>query len=107
MGPYAIVETGSKQYRVEPKDVIEIEKVELPEKQKQVSLDKVLFLHDGEKIQVGAPFIPGAKVICDHLGNFRARKVISLKYRRRKASRRKHGHRQDLSRLLVQEIVVK
>ena len=104
MSRYAIVETGSKQYRVEPKDVIEVESLKIPDGQKEVALEKVLFAQDGGKIHVGTPLLKGAKVICEFLGNLRGRKVISFKYRRRKASRRKRGHRQELSRLLVKEI---
>ena len=104
MSPFAIVEAGSKQFRIEPKSVIEVEKMEIAEDQKDVNLERVLFIHDGEKIHVGTPWIKGAKVVCDYLGNVRKEKVISFKYRRRKASRRKKGHRQELSRLLVKEI---
>lgn len=104
MSNYAIIESGSKQYRVEPKGVLQIEKLELPEGQKQVSLDRVLFIRDGEKIQVGNPTIAGATVLCDCVGDFKAPKVVSFKFRRRKASRRIHGHRQHFTRLIVREI---
>ncbi len=104
MSRYAIVETGSKQYRVEPKDVIEVERLTVPEGQKEIALEKVLFAQDGDKVHVGTPLLKGAKVVCELLANFRGSKVISFKYRRRKASRRKRGHRQELSRLLVKEI---
>lgn len=104
MSRYAIIETGSKQYRVEPKDVIEVERLTLPDGQKEIALDKVLFAQDGDKIHVGTPWLKGAKVVCELLENLRGKKVIAFKYRRRKASRRKRGHRQELSRLLVKEI---
>ncbi len=104
MSIYAIIETGSKQYRVQPKDILEVEILPLAEGQKEIELNKVLLVHDGEKIQVGNPTVAGASVICDFLGPMRARKVISFKFRRRKNSRRKKGHRQDLFRLLVKEI---
>ena len=104
MSTYAIIESGSKQYLVEPNAVIEIEKLPLPEKGKDILLDKVLFFKDGEKCQVGTPLISGAQVVCENLGEFRGPKVISFKFRRRKASRRKKGHRQDLLRLRVKEI---
>ena len=104
MAAYAIVETGSKQYRVEPKSVIEVELLDIPENAKEVTLDKVLLYHDGNNLQIGKPHIKGAKVVCDFLENFRGEKVMTLKYRRRKASRRKKGHRQDLMRLVVKEI---
>lgn len=105
MSVYAIVETGSKQYRVEPQSIIEIERLEVPENEKQITLDKVLLVHNDGKVHVGTPTLAGAKVICDFLGPFRGRKVISFKFRRRKNSRRKRGHRQDLFRLRVKEIV--
>ena len=104
MSVYAIIETGSKQYRVEPKSVIEVEKLVLPENSKEVTLDKVLLYQEGSDLKIGTPHIQGAKVICDYVGAFRGEKVISLKYRKRKASRRKKGHRQDLMRLVVKEI---
>ena len=106
MSAYAIIETGSKQYRVEPKTILEVELLERPEGKGQIELNRVLLVHDGQKLQVGNPTVPGARVICDFLGEFRGPKVISFKYRRRKASRRKKGHRQDFSRLLVKEIKV-
>ena len=106
MSQYAVVETGSKQYRVELKSLIEVELLNVPEGQKEVSLDKVLLIRNGDQIQVGTPHVAGAKVICDYLGDFRDEKVISFRFRRRKNSRRKHGHRQDLSRLVVKEIKI-
>ncbi len=104
MSTYAIIETGSKQFRVEPNQTIEVEKLIVPEKEKQVYLDKVLFLKNGEKVQIGTPAIQGARVLCDYLGDIRGEKVIAFKFRRRKASRKKQGHRQTYSRLLVKEI---
>ena len=104
MSRYAIIETGSKQYRVEPKSVIEIERLPVTEGQKEVSLDRVLMVRDGEKIHVGNPVLSGAKVVCDFLSEVRAEKVVAFKFRRRKNSRKIHGHRQDLMKLLVREI---
>ena len=102
---YAIIETGAKQYRVEPKQVLEVERLVVPPDQREISLEKVLLVRNGEKIQIGNPFVSGAKVVCDRLGERRAPKVISFKYKRRKASRRKKGHRQTYTRLLVKEII--
>ena len=101
---YAIVETGSKQYRVEPKTLIEVEKLSIPQGQKEVALEKVLFVRSGDQIHVGNPTVNGAKVICDYLGDLRGPKVISFRFRRRKNSRRKKGHRQSLTKLQVKEI---
>ncbi len=107
MSNYAIIETGSKQYCVEPKSVIEVEKLKLTEGQKEVTLDRVLFVRKGEEVQVGAPFIKGASVICDFIGATKAKKVTHMRFRRRKNSRRKHGHRQQLTKLVVKEIRLK
>ena len=104
MSSYAIIETGSKQYRVEPKSIIEIELLKVAEGEKEVRLDKVLLVSNGKDIQVGNPLVKGASVICELLEEFRAPKVVSFRFRRRKNSRRKRGHRQDLLRLQVKEI---
>lgn len=104
MSAYAIVETGSKQYRVEPKSVIEVELLDLVENQKEVTLDRVLLYHDGKTAKIGKPTLAGAKVVCELLGEIRGPKTISLKYRRRKNSKASKGHRQDLLRLQVKEI---
>lgn len=105
MSKYAVVLTGSKQYRVEPNSLIEVEKIELPQERREVILDKVLLVRDGEKVQVGTPWVEGAQVVCLHEGDFRSKKVISFKFKRRKATKRKVGHRQSLTRLRVKEIV--
>ena len=102
---YAIVETGSKQYKVSKDDTIEIEKLNLG-KAKEVKLDKVLFISDKKDTTVGAPYITGAHVVCDILGERRDKKVISFRYRRRHASsKKKIGHRQGYVMLKVKEIV--
>ena len=104
MSRYAVIETGSKQYKVEPKSIIEIELLNLPEGAKEVSLDKVLLVRDGETIHVGSPHVAGAVVICDLMGDMRGPKTVSFRFRRRKNSRNKKGHRQDLLKLQVKEI---
>ena len=107
MSSYAIIETGSKQYRVEPKTLLEVERLEIPEGKKEISLDRVLLVHDGKQLHVGTPLVAGAKVVCEYLGEIRGKKVVSFKFRRRKNSRKKHGHRQEIARLLVKEISVR
>ena len=106
MSKSAIIETGSKQYLIEPNVIIEVERIEPPEKDALVSLDRVLFFRDGETVHFGTPTIDKAKVICEYLGEIRGPKVISFKFRRRKASRRKRGHRQEYARLLVKDIKI-
>ncbi len=106
MANYAIVETGSKQYWVEPKQVIEVELLDIAEGQKEVVLDQVMLVQNGGQLTVGTPVIGGAKIVCENLGEFRGPKVIHFRMRRRKSSRKKQGHRQDMLRLLVKEIKV-
>ena len=107
MSQYAIIESGSKQYKVEPNQIFEVELLDLPKDDaKEIALDRVLLFKDGDRIEVGAPFIKGAKVVCDYLGTVKGEKTISFKYRKRKASKAKKGHRQQYSKLRVKEITV-
>ena len=110
---YAVVETGSKQYKVAKNDTIEVEKLNLKDGKtclpagREVKLDKVLFISDEKDATIGNPYIKGAHVVCDLLGEKRAKKVISFKYRRRHASsKRKVGHRQNYVILKVKEIKI-
>ena len=100
---YAIIETGSKQYKVQKDDVFDVERIEV-EAGKTVKLDKVLFYSKGKSSEIGKPYIKDASVICEVISHPRADKVIAFKYRRRKGSRKKIGHRQELTRLKVKEI---
>jgi large subunit ribosomal protein L21 len=102
---YAIVETGSKQYKVQKGDTIEVERLDA-EPGKSVKLDKVLFYSKGKSVDIGAPYIKGAKVVCDVVSHLRGKKIVIFKYRRRKKSKQKIGHRQELTRLKVSEIEV-
>lgn len=104
MSKFAIVETGSKQYLVEPESVIEIELLDA-EPGKKVELENVLFVKDGDKVQIGQPVLKGAKIVCEHLGEVKGKKVVSFTYRRRKASKKIKGHRQNFLRLKVKDIV--
>ena len=106
MEKYAIVETGSKQYWVEPKQVIDVELLDISEGQKEVILDQVMLVQNGGQVKVGTPLVAGAKIVCENLGEMRGPKLIHYRMRRRKSSRRKQGHRQDLLRLFVKEIQV-
>jgi large subunit ribosomal protein L21 len=102
---YAIVETGSKQYKVSKGDVLKTEVLGL-KKAKEVKLSNVLFISDAKDIKIGSPYIKGASVVCDIMGEERGPKTISFKYRRRHgSSRRKKGHRQNYAVLKVKEIV--
>ena len=92
---YAIIETGSKQYKVAVGDVVEVEKLGL-ENGAEVTFDKVLAVADAEgKLNIGTPVVEGAKVTAKVLDTFRAKKIVVFKMKRRKSYRRTHGHRQD------------
>lgn len=102
--PFAIIQAGGKQLQVEPNKVIDIERLKLGEHQKEVLLDKVLFVRRGESYEVGNPYVKGALVVCESLEEAKGPKKVSFKLRRRKNSRQKKGHRQIYSRLRVKEI---
>ena len=100
---YAIVESGGKQYKVEPGDIIRVEK--LPgNKDDEVLFDKVLFVSDKEKIELGHPFIKDAKVKGKILNQGRSKKVVVFKFRRRKRYHKKRGHRQYLTTVKIENI---
>ena len=97
---FAVVKTGGKQYRVAKDDVIKIEKID-GEKGDKVTLTDVLMV--GGK--VGAPFVEGAAVEAEVLGQDRAKKILAFKKKRRQNYRRKNGHRQEITVLRVTDII--
>lgn len=100
---YAIIETGGKQIRVEPGRFYDIELLHV-EPDNTVSIDKVFFInHDGD-IQVGQPLVTGATVEGTVLRHFRGRKVIVYKMKPKKKTRKKRGHRQEITRLMINSI---
>jgi large subunit ribosomal protein L21 len=101
---YAIVEIGGKQYKVTPKQTIEVESLDVPEGG-IIELDKVLFIGEDKDTFVGNPIIKGAKVVATSLGEAKGEKVIAFKYKAKVRYRRKRGHRQTYTKILVNEIV--
>ena len=100
---YAIIEVGAKQYTVQKDDIIEVERQPVAEG-KEIALDRVLLVAKEKNIQIGQPYLKGVKVKAIVLGNTKAGKLISYKYRRRKSSHWKKGHRQLLTRLEIKDI---
>ena len=100
---YAVLETGSKQYRVATGDKLEIERLET-EAGKPVTFDRVLLLNDGGKLTVGAPTVANARVVADVLEHIRGEKKIAFKMKRRKGYHRTVGHRQELTVVKITEI---
>ena len=95
---FAVIKTGGKQYKVEKNEVIKVEKLSA---EKEVVFDEVLMIDD----KIGAPFVNGAKVVCEVLDQIRDKKIIVFKKKRRHNYRRKQGHRQYLTVLKIKDIV--
>ena len=101
---FAIVQTGGKQYRVAPGDILRVER--LPgDRGDEVLIEQVLLVADGDAIQVGQPLIDGARVVGEIVQQGKAKKIIVFKKKRRKKYRRKQGHRQLYTALQIKEIV--
>ncbi len=103
---YAIIEVGAKQYSIKKGDIIEIEK-QAGKEGSDIVLNKILLVSKDKKAEIGQPYIKGAKVEATVLGQIKGEKVISFKYRRRKSSHWKKGHRQQLTRIKIKEIEIK
>lgn len=102
---YAIIETGGKQIRVEPGRFYDIELLTVQPDEK-VTIDSVLFVqHDGE-VTIGQPLVSGATVEGTVLRHFRGRKVLVYKMKPKKKTRKKRGHRQEITRLFIDSITV-
>ena len=100
---YAVIKTGGKQYRVAKDDVVTIERI-AGEAGSTIQFGEVLLVGSGADVKVGAPTVAGAKVTAELVGDTRGPKLIAFKKRRRKNSRRKKGHRQDLSTVRITSI---
>ncbi|MFC7395654.1 50S ribosomal protein L21 [Chelatococcus sp. GCM10030263] len=101
---FAVIKTGGKQYRVAAEDVITIERL-AGEPGDVITFAEVLMLGNGSTTEVGAPFVAGAAVAGELVEQARGPKVIAFKKRRRQNSKRKRGHRQDLTRVRITEIL--
>ena len=101
---YAVIETGGKQYRVEPDEVLAVEKLPA-EKGETVELDRVALVEQDGKVQVGAPWIVGAKVVCRVVSHGRDRKLDVFTYKAKSGYKRSKGHRQSYTQLKVEKIL--
>lgn len=100
---YAIVATGGKQYKVAPGDVLEVEKLDA-EVGQSVSFD-VIFIADGDKVVVESDALASAKVTAEVVEHFKGEKAIVFKFKKRKGYKRLKGHRQELTRVRVTDVV--
>lgn len=100
---YAVVKTGGKQYRVQEGDVLFVEKLNA-EVDSNVELNEVIAVSKDGELVVGAPVVEGAKVVAKVLKQGKAKKVIVFKYKPKKDSRKKNGHRQPYTKLQIEKI---
>lgn len=102
---YAVFKTGGKQYRVKPGDTLDVEK--LPDAVDSIAeFGEVLAISDGGEVTFGSPLVPGAKVVARVTSQYKDRKLMVFKYKAKTRYRRKKGHRQPLTRLVIQDIKV-
>jgi large subunit ribosomal protein L21 len=101
---FAVIETGGKQYRVQEGDVLAVEKLNQEEGQK-VTFDRVLLVDEEGKTLIGTPLVKNALVKAEIIENFKDKKVIVFKKKRRKQYKKKRGHRQELTRIKIEQIV--
>ncbi|MBM7854517.1 large subunit ribosomal protein L21 [Desulfohalotomaculum tongense] len=100
---YAIIETGGKQYKVQEGDTLFVEKLDLEEGQ-TFDIDRVMMVQKDGKVKVGTPTVDGAKVTVKVVRHGRGRKIIVFKYKPKKNYRRKQGHRQPFTEIVVEKI---
>lgn len=100
---YAIIESGGKQYKAVPGGTIDVDRLS-KEIGESVDLDVLLYAN-GDDIKVGAPTVNGAKVKASVLEQVKGPKLIVFKYRPKKRIRRKRGHRQQYTRIAIEDIV--
>ena len=101
---YAVIETGGKQYKVTPGQAIDVERLDVAEGN-TIDLERVLLIANGDKVTVGTPTIDGAKVIATSQGDGKGKKIIVFKYKPKVRYRKKTGHRQLYTRLVIDKIV--
>lgn len=97
---YAVIVTGGKQYRVSEGDTLKVEKL-VAEAGSNVEFDQVLMTGEGDSVQVGAPYLKGSKVTAEVVDHGRGKKIEIIKFRRRKHSRKRQGHRQDYTQVRI------
>ena len=100
---FAIIETGGKQYQVETERYLEVELLDA-KVDETVTFDKVVMVVDGEDSKVGQPYVDGVVVTAKIMKHDKAKKIIVYKQRRKKGYRKKQGHRQNFTRIMIEDI---
>ncbi len=106
---YAVIEQGSKQYKVTEGDCINIDMTDVSPDAKTIELNKVLFVSDGEEVKIGTPYLKGAKVIASFTTTaeesiVKDKKLYPTHLRRRKNSKKRVGHRQKYLQVTIDKI---
>lgn len=102
---YAIIAASGTQLRVEPGRFYDINRLAL-EPDAKITIDNVLMVENGDDVSIGAPLVEGASVSGTVVSHLRAKKVIVYKMQPKKKTRKKRGHRQDLTRVMIDSITV-
>ena len=102
---YAVVKTGGHQYRVSQGDILDVEKIPGVVGD-QIELSDVLMTANEDEVQIGTPILENAKVMARVLNHPLDKKLIVAKFKKRKRYRRKGGHRQEMTRLRIEEIIL-
>ena len=97
---YAVVESGGKQHRVIEGETLKVEKLDLATGE-TLTIDQVLMVGEGESVKIGAPYVGGSKVTAEVISHGRHKKVMIVKFRRRKHHRKQMGHRQWYTELKI------
>lgn len=100
---FAVIETGGKQYKVQEGDVLHVEKLEIEAGQELV-LDNILMVEKDGTVQIGKPTVAGAKVTAKIVEHGKGKKIIVFKYKAKKNYRRKNGHRQPYTKIVIEKI---
>ena len=104
---FAIIKTGGKQYKVKASDILKIERLKESKAESKIEFNEILAYGDDKNLEVGSPFVKGAKVEAELIKNSKNRTILIFKKRRRQNSRRKNGHRQEYSMIRINKIFSK
>lgn len=100
---FAVIKTGGKQYLVKENDKVKIEKI-IGEEGQKIDFDQVLLVVDGDKIEIGQPLLKNKKISAKILKQGKGDKVTVIKFHKKKRYRRKRGHRQLYTQILIEKV---